>query len=523
MSSTYPTNELTAEDITLGSKSPLRTIASLASRQLISYLISALYLFVIPILVTRTQPNAEAQLAAVAIAGPFEYLAFMFGWFFAVGGSACIGNCIGKGEIEHAEALVMQMLLLGTICGVLIAVCLVPCLRQILGILVDEHNGVEVIGLAYDFILPQLAGSILIIWYNVLLAIFMGTGQMSFYLYMQIGQQVLNLAIMCPCFLFLTDMGIFGPGLANIISYVPSLLISLILIQKTCVVKIRPRLILKKWKIELLKNCCKIGIIDLISSASGMIVLGTVQVLITKIANRYADETPDIDQKKAVYEQVLAAWGTLSTVYNVTAGVCYNSTGSYLTAAAYARGAGRKTRFVQLSIVIVFYVCLLNFTFLCAVAAFANYLALVFSSNELYVKTASDIIRIFCASGIILPLQYLSTTYCQAADLFWQGFVVAIVTQILLIPVLFVILCYSSDGLSPKANFYVSMSSFNINDVISGIISVGIIYYYLKKYCRQNSIKLTWKIAFGKTDTVDDQPLENTESEYNLSEIQLVM
>ena len=46
------------------------------------------------------------------------------------------------------------------------------------------------------------------------------------------------------------------------------------------------------------------------------------------------------------------------------------------------------------------------------------------------------------------------------------------------------------------------MMSFNLNDIISGIISVITMYFCLKQFCTLHKIPMSLKIAFRKSDDV---------------------
>ncbi|KAH0577509.1 MATE efflux family protein [Spironucleus salmonicida] len=498
------------QNILLGGRSPFITILDLAYKQLLSFLITSVTLFLTPFMITKAIPNNEAALGALAVAAPFEYLSQMFGWFIAVGGSATISYLVGQNNIEGAKLVLVQLIALSFIIAILLAVILLPSLKSLLLLLIDATQGQLVLSLCYSYIVPFISGAIFVMLFFCVLAVFMGTGQMTMYMILSAGQQILYICILCPCFLFLTNLGIAGASLAFILSFIPSIIVGVIFLQKKGEINFDFKLLFKIRTFQYLKKVAGVGGIDLIASASGIIVLGTIQTLITKIALRYAEQVPD-NEKKSIYEQVLAAWGCLSKIYGVVVGLCYNTTGSYLTAASYAIGAKRYARFYQLTVLICVITCVFILIITLIVLGIAPYIAVIFSKLEFYVDLSTTIIRIFCITGLILPLQFIVTTFCQAADYIVLGLIVAFITQILLLPVLFITIYFSTKSLPVELNFIISMTSFNINDVISGIISVIVMCISLKKFTGKHNITMTLKLAFAKTDLVDSLELNETE------------
>ena len=209
-----------------------------------------------------------------------------------------------------------------------------------------------------------------------------------------------------------------------------------------------------------------------------MITLGIIQVFVNKIALRFSNELHG--GSKDIYQQVIAAWGSFSRVYIIITGVCDNVTCGYLTAASYALGAKLHKRFFQLSVAIIEIDCIVCLILSVIVAASADHIALIFSKEPFYVALSGDITRIFCVTGFILPLQFLSAIYCQATNLIGKGVAVVVITQIIMLPLLFAALFYGSLRLDPRKNFYVSMMSFNVNDIASGAASAWMLFAELK-------------------------------------------
>lgn len=61
------------------------------------------------------------------------------------------------------------------------------------------------------------------------------------------------------------------------------------------------------------------------------------------------------------------------------------------------------------------------------------------------------------------------------------------ITLIVLLPLFFIILFFSTGNMSdPMQRYYVTMVSFNINDVVSGVISIVTVVVLLKRFKREH-------------------------------------
>ena len=180
----------TTESIGFSAKTPFRTLTDLGAKQLLSYAVSVAHLFLVPLMVTHSQPadQATAQLAALSVSSLFEDLYFMVAFFFNAGCSAVIGSCMGSGDITGAETLLIQALVSGAMVGIIMGVTLTPLLPLVLRALVDPEQGQQVIEYAFLYVAPQIAGSVVIIVQYTLLSVFMGSCRMGIYLFLLVGQ-----------------------------------------------------------------------------------------------------------------------------------------------------------------------------------------------------------------------------------------------------------------------------------------------------------------------------------------------
>ena len=128
----------------------------------------------------------------------------------------------------------------------------------------------------FIYVALQIAGNVIILLYYTLMSVFMGCCKMGICLFLQVGQQILNVGVLCPIFLYKTNLGILGSSLAIILSYIPFTIIAIVLLQTKSPINIRPNILWKNRSLQLLQKYAGIGLVDMISSASGMIILSVV-------------------------------------------------------------------------------------------------------------------------------------------------------------------------------------------------------------------------------------------------------
>ena len=73
----------------------------------------------------------------------------------------------------------------------------------------------------------------------------------------------------------------------------------------------------------------------------------------------------------------------------------------------------------------------------------------------------------------------------------------------------FVVLFYSSASSTLKANLYVSVISFNINDIVSGTVSACMLFIEIEKFWRINKVVPSWGTIFRNYDVTDGEECSN--------------
>lgn len=482
-------SECSAEHERLGAKRPFRTLFLQSLGPLVSTFLTSLFNILNSVFVARALPDANAALSAITIAGPIEYICNAFGYSFLVGAASTISACLGRKDFHGAKLTVLHTLVTSLVSGVLITVCFLPGARQMLQTMASSDDSAAIITMAYEYSRILLVFAPVTCMYLTAVGIASGSGFVKLTAILNGVSFVINTCVVTPGLLFGTRVGIMGASIGVIVSQAVPLCVYIYFFLAKMNVKLDFRLLRERVTFRYMRQVFLVAIIDFIASISGSVLLGVLANFVSQIADLYAAGAFPDDPvlRKGAYEEVLAAWGCLSRIYQMAIGICYGISGGYLPAASYAFSMAGWDRFLKLTKWLFVYDCLFLLVVGVVMIGVVRWFAMIFSASPLYLDVATVISRVMLITCGILPLQFVVTTVCQAANMILRGGIVACVTQILLLPVIFITVFYATAGVeSMRADqlrrLYICIASFNINDVLSGVIALPALWRPIRKW-----------------------------------------
>ncbi|KAE8301524.1 Na+ driven multidrug efflux pump [Giardia duodenalis] len=474
----------------LGAKSPCVTLLSLSLGPLLSNIFTSLVSIVLSVYVSKALLNSNAAVAALTIAAVPEFIANSIAWALLIGSSATVSGSLGKGDIIGARTAAINAVTMALIFGILMLIIMLPSARQILLSLASSEHSSDIISIAYDYIFVFICGIPITALNFTLNGIMSGTGNVKLVSICNIIDVVLTLGVFAPIFLFVpatnASLGVRGASLAIVLSRTLVCLIYLYVYIFRGNVRMDWRLLHQNRTFAYVKAILGVGCIDLISSLSGTVILGIVSTFVSKLATDYANRNPNGNEKQT-YEEVMASWACLNRIYNLVVAISFGVTGGYLAPASYAYGRKLYDRFISLTWSCFIYdsvlLLLLGVLFIIIIPWFSQ----IFSTSELYTMMSTQIVRIMLATSAILPFQFIITTICQACNMILIGLLVGVATQVFILPACFIIIYYVSFKYIPEdvwLRYRLCILSFTFNDILSGVVSIGVWIYSMRKLKR---------------------------------------
>jgi Na+-driven multidrug efflux pump len=416
-----------AEDIALGSGTPLKTLVILSIGPFISQLTQALFGFIDSIWVEKG--TGVEGLSAFSTFSNFDTIGRAFGFFLSVAASSKISALFGAGKADEAPQVVADLLRVGIILAIVVPAALIPCLKPAaLWFGAKEELADD----GFEYISYVVYFAFIPIIYVFLCGCVLAEGRTYTFAMLQLATLILDTVIFDPIFLLTLKLGMFGKALATILAEgLPMLAIAFLYFSGCFGVKPRAADLLKKFSPHT-SSALKVGLSQLLQQLSL-----TVPALFLR---KYLGMMCDSDE---MYVDVTAAFNTQSRYYQILFILSAAVTMGFVPCAAYAFAAERVCRVRDLLIHCTWIGIAWAGLNMIVTMGFARQISLAFSSKESYLKYAEPQVRNSNALAVLSPISLIIQALLQALQLGGRASLVTLVTRLSPIPVFSTVLYFT--------------------------------------------------------------------------------
>lgn len=220
--------QLSDEDIRLGGKPPLKTIAYLSVGPLISQLTSSLYGVINTIWISKAL--GDSGLTAIAAYQNFDTIGRAFAAFLQVSATTKIASLFGEGLNSESSQVFSDLLRFSVIFSVITPAIFIPVSKICVRWFGAEES---IVKLGFDYIVPNLCVSIIPCIFLISCGCLQAEGRSWLFSLTQICALCLNMFVFCPLFLLGFKIGNAGSVIVTGLSkLIPFVVIIIFLLQR---------------------------------------------------------------------------------------------------------------------------------------------------------------------------------------------------------------------------------------------------------------------------------------------------
>lgn len=466
------------ENYRLAGRKPLITLVLLAIGPLISQFVSSLYGIVATIWVSRAL--GETGMAAVSLFTNLDNVGRAFGYFMNCSASQKISSLFGQKKANEAGQVICDLFRCSFLSGMIVPATLIPIAKPL-----GKWFGADdvILKMGVDYLIVLLGGSTVSCLFLMFCGCLQAEGRTFFVSIAQISSFVMNLAIFCPLFLFVFNLGTKGAALATICSEaIPTIVIFfLYFFQKDDVENAEElddlnepildenKIIKKKKKCWKLKLACKPKLSGLFKKFSPH-TWPALSVGVSQLASNCSRSLPSILQRKFMgmitqnsdktsFTNAMSGFNCVIRVAQFADSFRLASTMSLLPTSSYAFSASLYQRFLRL----VFHGCWLNlvwgFTTYVLVIICAKHIAMIFSKDESFLAAAVPMMKNCNTESPISWVRYIIQTLLQALSFGGSATVYSVLSYFVVNIGTYCLLYYTDKTNVPRMMYAYSISA----------------------------------------------------------------
>jgi putative MATE family efflux protein len=432
--------------------------------------INALYNLVDALFVARS--SGEIAIGGLALAFPIQLIVIAVGLMVGIGSASVFSRAFGRKDYQKMEEAVNTGLRINVLLAIIFTILSFIYIDELL---VFFGATSENIGYAYDYLSIVLIGlipqSLSIVLNNLTRA--EGRAKIAmFSLMIAAGSNT----ILDPIFIFGFDMGVRGAAIATVIAqFIGFIYIFIKALDKTSFLKIK----LDKWfsmDLQTTNEIIVVGFPTFLRTSLGAFLA----ILIYRLINRYGGDEPGI---------YIAIYGVINRIINFVFLPSFGVVQGMVPIVGFNYGAKnykrmRDTIIFATKVIIVYFA--FGFIF---IQVFSPTLFRLFSENNdaIFIEYGSYAFRIISIGFILVGFQIVVGAIFQALGYPIRAMIITLSRQILFFIPIVLILTYN---LEDMVGIWIA---FAAADILSGLISVGLLLYEMKAI-KQQSLNFPSKV-----------------------------
>ncbi|KAK8858226.1 hypothetical protein M9Y10_013327 [Tritrichomonas musculus] len=473
--------QLTEEDIRLGGKTPLRTVAFLSVGPLISQLTSSLYGVINTIWISKAL--GDPGLTAIAAYQNFDTIGRAFAAFLQVSATTKIASLFGEGLNAESSQVFTDLLRFSVVFSIITPALFIPISKICVAWFGAEDS---IVKLGFNYIVPNLCVSIVPCIFLISCGCLQAEGRSWLFSLTQIVALCLNMFVFCPLFLLGFKIGIAGAAIATGLSeLLPALVVITLYYRGKFGIKPKFRQMFNKFSPHSFE-ALKLGLAQLFLQISWSIPGIWVRKLIGLSCAH--------DEK--LFSDVMAGFNTANRIWPIEGAVPNAINIGFIPAAAYANGAKRYKRIIWL----LFHALWISVIWcsLCQVLmmGFPIPIAKIFSKTPNYLHWA----KVFLFNGnigiCVSEVPGIITSLLQAMKKGTQASILSFFVQMLPVPVSTTVLY-----LTNKHNIARLIYCYPIHCAFGLLVSFPIGIVVIREILRKNKEQ--------KVQNIDEKDLED--------------
>ena len=464
--------QLTEEDIRLGGKPPLKTIAFLSVGPLISQLTSSLYGVINTIWISKAL--GDPGLTAIATYQNFDTIGRAFAAFLQVSATTKISSLFGEGKNSESSQVFTDLLRFSVIFSIITPSIFIPLSKLCVRWFGAEES---IVKLGFDYIVPNLCVSIVPCIFLISCGSLQAEGRSWLFSLTQIVALCLNMFVFCPLFLLGFKIGIAGAAISTGLSeLLPALVVIIMYYKGKFGIKPKISMMLNRFSPHSFE-ALRLGLAQLFLQISWSIPGVWVRKLIGLSCQN--------DEK--LFSDVMAGFNTANRVWPIESAVPNAINIGFIPAAAWANGAKKYKRIIWL-LFHALWISVLWCSF-CQVLTMGLPIpiAKIFSNTPSYLHWA----KIFLFNGnigiCVAEIPGIITSLLQAMKKGNQASLLSFFVQMLPVPVATTVL-YLTNKHDIARLIYCYALQFAFGVVVSIPIGIVVIREILKKAKEQEII-----------------------------------
>lgn len=439
------------EEKVLGSRPPFKTLLSLTIGPFTAQLILALYGLCDSLWVTYTLKVDGADVYGILFT--VQFLIDAVAQWLTSGISARSSYLIGIKQSSEITDLYIDFFRISFIFQCIIPFIILPATKPVMRWFQAPEN---VVTMGFQYMTSPSVGCFFNFIYLVGCGLLQSQGKSLQYSIYQVITFVLNIFIFDPLFLLVFKWGMWGVGLANILSKaIPGVVLNVYIWKGKLLARPKLKMLLNKFHPGT-KQALILGSSALVSTLS----VTAPQMILQKY---YASAA----YKKGVYKELIMIWGVVERVYWINGCVDVGVAQALLPSASYAFGAGRYSRVLRLTIHAFwssFLVTLIVTIILCSIP---RLIASLWSRDETYLYWAAKIFPIVFYTESLVSAQYVLPVFLQSLTKAKLAAAFNFASLLIPLPIISTILHY----INPDDPVFL-MWTYVINSIIGTILVV---------------------------------------------------
>ena len=460
----------------LSGLTPLPTDLYLSIGPLLNQITSIIESFIQTIWVSKA--IGKEGMSAISSYMPFENISRAFGLTAACSGSNAVSGLIAtnKSDKEEGSQVISDLLRVCLIIGIIIPAILCPLVEKAVKWFGASE---QVVKLGFNYILPILICTFFTCIYLGITGFLEGEGRPILYTVITISTTLINIAFLCPLFLFGFNTGIVGAGLAEGLSHAISGTV-LFTLYFTGAFTIKPKFnhLFKKFSPltgSALKAC--------LSQGTANLALCIPAILIRKLLGKLSIDEED-------YTNSVTGFHAVTRYTQIVDKIIIAFVTGYLPAASYAYSTKDYKRWLFLTLH-VNWLCFAWGSFTSILTfAIPKHLTEVFLKENNYVSIAAPMIKIANSGGFFAFAEYTVGNMLRSLKM---GLMAAIMGTLVNIIAIFgfSLLLYHTNKKNPERLMYAYPCSNLFGLVVAGAFIAYPAYKLYKewKFFEENSIE----------------------------------
>lgn len=457
--------QYTEEDIRLGGKPPLKTIAFLSVGPLISQLTSSLYGVINTIWISKAL--GDSALTAIAAYQNFDSIGRACAAFLQVSATTKIASLFGEGINAESSQVFTDLLRFSVIFSIMTPAIFIPLSKTCVCWFGAEES---IVNLGFRYIVPNLCFSIVPCMFLISCGCLQAEGRSWLFSITQIVALCLNMLVFCPLFLLGFKMNIEGAALATGLSeLIPAVVIMTLYYKGKFGIKPSLNMMMKKFSLHSFE-ALRLGLAQLFLQISWCIPGICVRKLIGLSCHN--------DEK--LFGDVMAGFNTANRITPIEGAVPNAINIGFIPAAAWANGAKRYNRIIWL----LFHALWISIIW-CSLSQFLMMkfpipIAKIFSKTPSYLYWA----KVFLFNGnigiCVMEIPGIITSLLQALKKGIQASILSFFVQILPVPLAVTVL-YLTD----KNNIERLIYCYPLHSAFGVVVSVPIGIFVIKRILKK--------------------------------------